>query len=304
MFPTKLSGVYAAAVTPLTADLKPDLEAIPELLSFYARRGCHGALLLGTTGEGPSFSPSERTLIYQAGTQVRSQHPGFQLFAGTGTPSLDETIELNKVAFKLGFDGVVVLPPYYFRSASEDGLFDWFTQVIERSVPQEGYLLGYHFPKVSGVALSESLLQRLGERFPAQFGGIKDSSGDITHAQTLIAHLPKQAILVGNDRLMTTSLQSGAAGCITALANLVSPLLRTVYDAHQQGKTAPAEQEVINQARLILDELSPFPVSIKALLAELYGFPSWPVKPPLMPFERSTIEQAALQLHPILSEIL
>jgi 4-hydroxy-tetrahydrodipicolinate synthase len=296
----KLSGVYVAAVTPLSEDLKPDLDAIPELLSFYAGRGCHGALLLGTTGEGPSFSPAEREMIFEAGTQVHHHHPEFQLFAGTGTPSLDETIQLNKRAFELGYDGVVVLPPYYYRSASEDGLFHWYSEVIERSRPKEGYLLGYHFPNVSGVALPESLLQRLGQRFPVQFGGIKDSSGDLKHTQTLASHLPQQSILVGNDRYMTAGLQAGSAGCITALANLVSPLLRRIYDSHQQGETASEEQEIVNQARNILDGLSPFPPSIKALLAEMHGFPLWPVKPPLEPFDKPIIEQAARQLQSIL----
>jgi 4-hydroxy-tetrahydrodipicolinate synthase len=296
----KLSGVYVAAVTPLSEDLKPDLDAIPELLSFYARRGCHGALLLGTTGEGPSFSPAEREMIFEAGTQVHYHHPEFQLFAGTGTPSLDETIQLNKRAFELGYDGVVVLPPYYYRSASEDGLFRWYSEVIERSIPKEGSLLGYHFPNVSGVALPESLLQRLGQRFPVQFGGIKDSSGDLKHTQTLASHLPQQSILVGNDRYMTAGLQAGSAGCITALANLISPLLRRIYDSHQQGETASEEQEIVNQARNILDGLSPFPPSIKALLAEMHGFPLWPVKPPLEPFDKPIIEQAARQLQSIL----
>jgi 4-hydroxy-tetrahydrodipicolinate synthase len=300
MFPAKLSGVFVAAITPLTSDLLPDLNAIPELLSFYARRGCHGALLLGTTGEGPSFSPSERENIFRASAEIKTDHPEFQLFAGTGTPSLEETIQLNKCAFSLEFDGVVVLPPYYFRSASEEGLYQWFSRVIERSVPNDGCFLGYHFPNASGVPLTENLLTRLNTRFPAQFGGIKDSSGDLEHARRLTTLLPHQAILVGNDRLMTSGLESGAAGCITALANLVSPLLRRIYDAHQRKETAPAEQAIVDQARFILDPLAPFPASIKALLSELHGFNLWPVKPPLEHFPMPVIENAADQLNQIL----
>ena len=181
-----LAGVYVAAVTPLKADFSPDLEAIPSLLSFYAQRGCHGALLLGTTGEGPSFSPAEREAIFRAGVQVQEEHPDFSLLAGTGTPSLDETISLNKMAFDLGFDGVVVLPPFYFRDASEEGLFAWFSKVIEGSVPRDGTFLGYHFPAMSGVGLDISLLTRLRDAFPDRFGGLKDSSGDLAHAQMLI----------------------------------------------------------------------------------------------------------------------
>src|SRR5512143_3179954 len=99
-----LAGVYAAAVTPLKADFSPDVDAIPPFLSFLAGRGCHGALILGTTGEGPSFSPAERETIWRAAVKVRQQHPEFRLLAGTGTPSLTETIDLTRMAFDIVFD--------------------------------------------------------------------------------------------------------------------------------------------------------------------------------------------------------
>lgn len=296
----QLGGVYAAAVTPLNASLSPDLDAIPELLAFLAGRGCHGALLLGTTGEGPSFSPPEREAIFRAAVRVRQTYPTFRLLAGTGTPSLDETVRLNQAAFDLGFDGAVILPPFYYRTASEDGLFAWFSQVIEQSIPANGWLLGYHFPKVSGVPLSLSLLTRLQAAYPNQFGGIKDSSGEMSNAQALSAALPDQAVLVGNDRLMKDALASGGAGGITALANLVSPLLRQVYDADEKNEDVSAIQEKINAARTILDGLQPFPAALKGLLAELHGFPQWPLKPPLLSFSPDEIQKAAAQLKEIL----
>ena len=294
-----LAGVYVAAVTPLKADFSPDLEAIPPLLDFYAQRGCHGALLLGTTGEGPSFSPSEREGIFQAGVKVREEHPDFRLLAGTGTPSLDETISLNKAAFKLGFDGVVVLPPFYFRDASEEGLFAWFSNVIEGSVPRDGMFLGYHFPAVSGVPLPLSLLTHLRDAFPDRFEGVKDSSGDLAHAQMLIPKLENCAVLVGNDKLLSPALEAGGAGCITALANLVSPELREIWEAHQRGEMAGETQKKVDAARGVLDGLNPFPASIKGLLAELHRFPRWPVKPPLMAFEKKKIEEATDKLKKI-----
>ncbi len=294
-----LAGVYVAAVTPLKADFSPDLEAIPLLLDFYARRGCHGALLLGTTGEGPSFSPAEREAIFRAGGKVREAHPEFRLMAGTGTPSLDETITLNKTAFNLGFDGVVVLPPFYFRDASEEGLFAWFSNVIESSVPRDGTFLGYHFPAMSGVGLDISLLKRLRDAFPNRFGGLKDSSGDLAHAQMLISELDNCAVLVGSDRLLSPALEAGGAGCITALANLVSPELRKIWEAHQRGETVEETQKKVDSARGVLDGLKPFPASLKGLLAELHGFPGWPVRPPLVAFEKKKIEEAADELRKI-----
>src|SRR5512147_2610790 len=183
--PHPLAGVYAAAVTPLDPDSDIDQAGLVSLLSFLAQRGCHGALLLGTTGEGPSFSPQEREVIFRAALQVRQAFPGFRLLAGTGTPSLEETVLLTSAAFDLGFNGVVVLPPYYFRNVSDDGLFAWFSQVLSRAVPEEGYLLGYHIPPVSGVPLSLDLLARLKDAFPDRFAGIKDSSADPDHALRL-----------------------------------------------------------------------------------------------------------------------
>ena len=133
-----LSGVYAAALTPLQADFSPDLEAVAPFLAFLASRGCHGALLFGTTGEGPSFSSDEREAVWRAALKIREQVPDFRLFAGTGTPSLNETVNLTRLAFDIGYDAVVTLPPYYFRNASDDGLFAWFEQVIHKAVPQRG----------------------------------------------------------------------------------------------------------------------------------------------------------------------
>jgi 4-hydroxy-tetrahydrodipicolinate synthase len=139
-----LAGVYAAAVTPIKLDSFLDLEAVPALLSFLASRGCHGALLFGTTGEGPSFSSSEREALMRSASDYRQQLRGFRLLAGTGTPSLSESISLTKLAFDLGYDGVVVLPPYYFRKATDDGLFNWFSELINKAVPKDKYLIGYH----------------------------------------------------------------------------------------------------------------------------------------------------------------
>ena len=141
-----LSGVYGAAITPMKADFSPDLDAIPLYLSFLAKRGCHGALLLGTTGEGPSFSDHERIEIFQAALRVRQEFSDFTLLAGTGTPSLTETIGLTKTVFDLGFDGVVTLPPYYYHQATTEGLYEWFQKLIIKSVPEGGFILGYHIP--------------------------------------------------------------------------------------------------------------------------------------------------------------
>ncbi len=292
-----LGGVFAAAVTPLTADFAPDLAAIPPLLSFLARRGCHGALILGTTGEGPSFAQAERIAIFTAARRVRDEHPGFRLLAGTGTPSLEETIALTRAAYDLGFDGTIVLPPYYYRRATDDGLFAWFSAVVERAVPAGARLLGYHIPGVSGVPLSLDLLARLAAAFPGRFAGLKDSSADLGHARALGARFGRGLVIFnGTDPLFAPALAAGAAGCITAPANLYSPELRQVWDAHARGEEAPAVQARIAAVRAILDRYPPAPALLKALLARAAGFPRWPVRPPLLALDAATEARVAAEL--------
>jgi 4-hydroxy-tetrahydrodipicolinate synthase len=279
-----LGGVYAAALTPLTKDASsPDLEAVAPYLAFLAARGCHGALLFGTTGEGPSFSPSERCTIWKIALQVREQHPDFHLLAGTGTPSLTETIELTRTAFDLGFDGVVVLPPYYFRKATDEGLFHWFSEVIRKAVPSDACLFGYHFPAVAGIGFSLDLLARLKEAFPVQFAGIKDSSHDPDFARALGEKFGDDlAVFTGTDSDFTFALENHAAGCITAPANLISPDLRAVYDTFISGRDTSDAQMRVTKQRHILEKYPPFPPALKALVHRLHGFPRWPVRPPLV----------------------
>ena len=288
-----LSGVYAAALTPLKDDSTPDLEAIPGFLAFLAERGCHGALVFGTTGEGPSFSPTERQVVWEAATRIREIHSGFRLLAGTGTPSLQETIELTSTAFDLGYDGVVVLPPYYYRGATEEGLYRWFERVIQEAVPGDGYLLGYHFPSVAGIGFSLELLKRLKDAFPLQFAGIKDSS----HDPVLAGDLGKEfgsdlAVFTGTDSYFSMALQNQAAGCITAPANLISPDLRAIYDAFVLGEDHAEEQARVTARRHALEKYLPFPPTLKAFLARIHDFRRWPVRPPLVELSDESVEQA------------
>ena len=285
-----LAGVYAAAVTPLREasskgdkhDSTLDLESVPVLMSFLASRGCHGAVLFGTTGEGPSFSPSEREALMRSVVSHRHQLNGFRLIAGTGTPSLSETIDLTKLAFDLGYDAALVVPPYYFRKATDDGLFAWFCEVIKKAVPSDKYLIGYHFPSVAGIGFSIELLSRLKDAFPTQFAGIKDSSHDADLARTLGEKFGSDlVVLTGTDSYLKLAMENKAAGCVTAPANLISPDLREVWDLMREGKDASQAQERVTKQRDILDKYPPFPPTLKALLHRLHGLPRWAVKPPL-----------------------
>lgn len=278
----QLGGVYAAAVTPLHPNQTPDLNGLADLLNFLARRGCHGILLLGTTGEGPSFSPDERDLILRQGQEVRQGYPGLRLLAGSGTPSLDESIHLTRLAFDLGYDGVVVLPPYYYRMVSSEGLYGYFHQLIQRAVPVNGSLFWYHIPSLTGISLPLDLLMRLKENHPRQFAGIKDSSHEREFARQLGECFGDELIVLnGTDTLFHYSLKNNASGCITAPANLISMELRAMWDGFHRGEDVSQMDAKITKVRSILEKVLPFPPILKALLARKHGLPRWPVRAPL-----------------------
>lgn len=294
---TDLKGVFAAAVTPLNPDFTLATEAMAMYLAFLHQRGCHGALIMGTTGEGPSLSNHQRLELMKAAISIRQEYPDFALLAGTGTPSLDETIANTHAAFDLGYDGVVVLPPYYFRNAGQEGLFRWFSEVIRRSVPEDGSLFLYHIPPLTGVSLSMDFFSQLKASFPNQFAGLKDSSGDPTFCRAVGEKFGIDLrVFTGNDRLFSLALQSNASGCITAAANLISPALQTIWNGYHSGSMPIDLQEWVNGIRSLLDGYAPFPPVIKALLSRLFGFPQWAVCPPLLELPQVKVDEISSRL--------
>lgn len=290
-------GVFAAALTPLKQDGSLDLDQVGPYLSFLAQRGCHGALLFGTTGEGPSFSPAERVMLGRAALEVRQKHPDFMLLMGTGTPSLAETIELTRAAFDLGMDGVVVLPPYFNRKVSDEGLFHWFSRVIEAAVPGDGFLLGYHIPQMTGVHLSLVLLDRLKSAYAGRFAGLKNSWTEQSFVEALGERFgPDLVVMTGYDNFFQLSLNKHASGCITASATLISPLLRKVWDLFTAGQDPTEAQAEVNRIRAVMDSYAPAPALVKGLLARWHGFPRWAVCPPLVSTADDALDQAAEQL--------
>jgi 4-hydroxy-tetrahydrodipicolinate synthase len=228
-------------------------------------------------------------MLMRCARQARETIPGFRLIAGTGTPSLSETIDLTKLAFDLGFDGVLVVPPYYFRKATDQGLFLWFSELIREAVPADGFLLGYHFPNVAGIGFSMELLKRLKDHFPSQFAGLKDSSHDADLARALGAAFGHDlAVFTGTDSYLQLAMQNQAAGCITAPANVLSPDLREVWESMNAGTDSTEARARVKSQREVLDKFPPFPPTLKALLHRLHGLPRWSVRPPLesLPEER------------------
>jgi len=295
-----LEGVFAAAVTPLAASGAPDLAALPSLIDFLAGRGCHGVLLLGTTGEGPSFSVRERIEVVREGVRHRSAAwPKLQILAGTGCANLADTIELTRAAFDLGVDAVVTLPAFYYKDLSPQGIAAYFAQLVQAAVPADGRLLIYHIPQVSSVAIPAASLRALRQQFPDQVWGMKDSQDNLAHTLETTAEFPGFHVFSGSDSILAEALAGGACGSITALANVTSPLNRAVWDAYQKNGAAPEAQQALVRARQIVKGLSG-PAAMKAALADLFGFPEWSVRAPLEPLP----SEARTRLSTALAELL
>jgi 4-hydroxy-tetrahydrodipicolinate synthase len=239
-----LSGIYAAAITPLDSNGRPDYEAYQALLDHLGRRGCHGVLAAGTTGEGPSFSVEERIGLFAAVAQSSSD---VRLFAGTGAASLEDTKALSRAAFEHDADAAVVLPPFFYSNPPVEGLLEFYRQVL-RAIPSDGQVFLYHNPVVGAPAIEPELIARLRDEYPDQVTGIKDSGQNWDYTQALIDRFPGFIVFVGTDRHLSQALEAGGAGAITALAGIFPDLLRDVYDLHIDSKPPEAAQKRLNTA--------------------------------------------------------
>jgi 4-hydroxy-tetrahydrodipicolinate synthase len=278
-----ISGVNCAAATPLNADLSPDLELFVEHCRRLLAQGCDGIALLGTTGEANSFSLGERRTILEAA--VNAGIGADRLIPGTGVAAAPETIELTRHALSLGVTRVVMLPPFYYKGVSDEGLFASYARIIEAIGDSRLRIVLYHIPQVSGVPLSLGLIGRLIAAFPGIVIGIKDSAGDLANMQAIVAAHPDFAVLAGADPLLLPLMKSGGAGCITATSNLVADSLRIVHEGFADaGRAAEVEaaQARINAWRSLSNSYVQIP-TIKAMLGLKTGNPAWNrVRPPML----------------------
>lgn len=271
----RITGVYSAATTALNADFTPDLGLFAEHCKRLLEEGCHGIALLGTTGEANSFSSAERRTILESA--LKAGISAERLMPGTGVAAIPETVELTRHALSLGVRSVVMLPPFYYKGVSDDGLFAAYAQIIEKIADDRLQVVLYHIPQVSGIALSLALIGRLIAAFPDTVVGIKDSFGDFSNMEAIIAAYPGFSVLVGADPLLLPLMKAGGAGCITATSNLVATSLRTVYDhAAETGheEAVEAAQARINAYRTLSNSYVQIP-TIKAMVGLKTGHKSW-----------------------------
>lgn len=278
----KAGGIWAPSVTPLDEDLGPDHGRLVGHVKWLLETGCHGVTLFGTTGEATSFAVDERSHALEA--VLAAGVPAARLMVGTGCCALTDTLRLTRHAVEAGCRRVLVLPPFYYKGMSDEGLAASYAEVIERLGRADLEIFLYHFPKLSGVPITAGLVERLLTAYPKLIRGIKDSSGDPDSTASFIAGFPDLAVFPGTEALLLAGLEQGAAGCITASANVNAAAIRRVYDAWQAGsEEAAALQETITAQRIALQSLPLIP-TLKRLIAHERDDPAWlAMRPPLRP---------------------
>lgn len=274
--PDVMKGVFAAALTPMTADLAVDHAVMAAHCRWLLTTGCDGLAVLGTTGEANSLSVAERIGVLESLAEAGIDPAA--LMPGTGCCAITDTVALTRRAVELGAGGVLMLPPFYYKTVSDDGLFAAYAEVIERVGSENLRVYLYHFPQMSAVPLSLALIERLIAAYPGTVAGMKDSSGDLDNMLAVLKAVPGFAVFSGWDRLMAPVLAAGGAGCITAVANIAAPLLRRIY---RRGPDAPQAQATIEALRAAV-VAQPMVAGLKEVMARHTGDTGWRhLRPPL-----------------------
>jgi 4-hydroxy-tetrahydrodipicolinate synthase len=271
-------GVNAAVLTPMRADLSVDLDRMAARCRWLLANGCDGLAILGTTGEANSLGVAERIALMEG--LVERGIPAGVLLPGTGTPAIPDTVRLTRRAAELGCRGALVLPPFFYKNPSEDGLFAWFSAIADR-VGGDIRLYLYHFPAQSAVPLTVELFGRLRRAFPDVFQGVKDSSADLENTLGYIRAFAQEGFEVycGDDGALQAVLRAGGAGCITAVSNIASPFAATVYADRDSAAGARAQARLAAIRKAVTS--APLIPALKSLVARQTGEAAWThIRPP------------------------
>jgi 4-hydroxy-tetrahydrodipicolinate synthase len=275
---THTPRLFVPLITPFAEDLSVDL---PRLIAVARRMlddGADGLAPFGTTSEATSMSVEERIEALEA-LVAAGIDPGC-LIPGTGCAALPDTIRLTKHAVGLGVRGTLTLPPFFYKSLSEDGVFAAYARVIEAVGPGLRLFL-YHIPQMSGVPITVDLIGRLMSEFPGVVAGLKDSSGNWDNTAAIIAAFPQIETYSASEALLVRNVAAGGAGCISASANVnahgIAALIRALGTADEAELLADA-----SAIRSLCEKLPLIP-GVKAIVARRMNDEGYArVRPPLV----------------------
>ncbi len=293
----RMRGVLAPVVTPFDARLRPDTARLARHCRWLVEQEV-GLAVFGTNSEANSMSVGEKIALLEA--LVKSGLPPERMMPGTGTCAFPDTVELTRAAVRLGCAGVLMLPPFYYKGVSDEGLFRSYAQVIERVAEPRLRIYLYHIPPVSQIPISLALIERLIEAFPGTIAGIKDSSGDWSNTQAMLERFQPRGfdVFAGSERFLLATLRAGGAGCITAIAN-VNPAAIVRLARDWRAEDAERQQAALDAVRAAFQQFPMIP-ALKAAIAHYAEDPDWAaVRPPLVELDETqtrTLEQALVNL--------
>jgi 4-hydroxy-tetrahydrodipicolinate synthase len=275
----KLSGIYSPVLTPFNTDLAPDTQAFVRHCQWLVSNDV-GLAVFGTNSEANSLSVAERRGLLDA--LLGAGVPAARLMPGTGCCSISDSVELTKHATAAGVGGVLMLPPFYYKGVSDEGLFRNYAEIIERVGDARLRIYLYHIPPVAQVPISLALIERLLKAYPTAIAGIKDSSGDWANTEAMLQRFQPEGfdVFAGSEVFLLRTLRGGGAGCITATGN-VNPAPMVKLFKSWQGPEADAQQAALDATRAIFQKYPMIP-AMKAAVAKFGKQPSWrTVRPPL-----------------------
>lgn len=280
----RITGVLSPVVTPFKVDLAPDAEALEAHCRWLLSNDV-GLAVFGTNSEANSLGVEEKIdlLDYLVSSGI---NPG-RMMPGTGCCALTDSVRLTSHAVKLGCGGVLMLPPFYYKGVSDEGLFRNFAEVVERVGDSRLRIYLYNIPPVSQVTITVSLIERLLDRYPTIVAGAKDSSGDWNNTKAYIDNFAAHGfdVFPGAETFLLQGLRSGAVGCISATANVNPGEIARLFSTWQSSD-ADSQQARLNEIRGIFAKYPMIP-ALKAAIAHYGGDASWiTVRPPLVELTR------------------
>ncbi len=274
----RFSGVLVPVLTPFDADLMPDAAAFIDHCRWLLAQGSDGLAIFGTTGEANSLSIEEKIDLLDV--LIDGGVPADRLVPGTGMCALTDSVRLTAHATKMGCGGVLMLPPFYYKGVTDDGLFAAFAEVIERVGDPRLRVFLYHIPPVSHVPISLNLIERLLSSYPDVVTGLKDSSGEWSNTLSVLQRFPDLTTFAGSEVYLLDTLRNGGAGCITATGNVNPGGIRRVYEQweHPQADALQARVTAIRNAI----QRHPMIPALKSMISAFRADPTWrTVRPPL-----------------------
>ena len=282
-----LHGLWPALMTPLTAELALDGErGIAHAKSLLAA-GTDGITLFGTTGEGASFSVAERIAFTDA--LIAYGVPAARMIVCTTAASDVDQIALTRHAAEQKVAAVLLLPPFFFRNPTEQGIIDAIAEVIDGVNDPLLKVILYHIPQLSSIHFTPAIIRALVGRYPEQIVAIKDSGGNLEHSLALIRDFPTLQVFVGAEEHIATAMQMGGAGSVCGLANLAPRLIKRVID--NPGQLSPHDSALIGKLLSLIGNNSFVPI-FKIVLAEQKNDAAWlRVRPPMAQLDADAVAQ-------------